>query len=275
MVGNESGIREVSYDGSTVRTLSSTSAQRLRLAADGRDVVFYVRASGELRRLSTTTGVERTIAVLPRDFKTCGRLSDYPKRHRFAVADLAVQADEDFVLDESGNAVCMTLMDRNINMVNVAVNLHIDLATGVVRHRLMVGGDCAPRAATWKRCSTPGASDVTWAPFRDVDGVEEGLLAFSGRWSVLRILKESPGDYIHSALYLFDRRDNLVFPIIAGPFPAPIPLAALARHVDLPDTVDVVGESPIRWLTTDALLVDSLLVVPSRAGVDINGHVAR
>jgi len=177
-------------------------------------------------------------------------------------------------LHASSNAVCMTLMDRNANMANVAIDVRVDLASGAALHRVIQGGECVAKPPKWKDCAAPAAAGAKWAPFRGAAGIDEGLVSPSGRWSVLSVLKDDSGDYIYRSLFLLDRRGNRVFPIVKGPFPAPIPLADLARTRDEAGTVDAVGESAVRWLDHDALLVDSLLVVPERGGVEIEGDVA-
>jgi hypothetical protein len=274
IVGSEQGIREVGYDGATVRVIAKTPASRLRLVGGGKEVIFYVRATGEIHRLSLATGVARKVATLPNGFKACGHMPDYEAGHRFAVADLGVQADPDFVLDASANAVCLTLMDRNANMANVAIEVRVDLASGAALHRVIQGGECAATPQKWKGCAAPAAAGAKWAPFRGAAGIDEELVSPSGRWSVLSMPKDSSGDYIYRSLFLLDRQGNRVFPIVKGPFPAPVPLADLARTRDEAGTVDAVGESAVRWLDHDALLVDSLLVVPERGGVGIDGEVA-
>jgi hypothetical protein len=273
IVGNDQGVREVGYDGATVRVIATTPARRLRLVAGGKAVVFYVRATGEIHELSLATGVDRKVAALPNGFKACGHMPDYQSGHRFAVANLDVQADDDFVFDGSGNAVCMTLMDRNVNMANVAIDVRVDLASGAVLHRVTRGGECAAKPPNWKDCAARATDGAKWAPFRSAAGIDEELVSPSGRWSVLS-MNDDRGDYIHRSLFLLDRQGDQVFPIVKGPFPAPIPLAALARTEDRAATVDAVGESVVRWLDHDALLVDSLLVVPERGGVDIDGDAA-
>src|SRR5262249_38682590 len=52
IVGGEEGLRELRYDGSLVRALSKTPARRPRIMPSRKEVLFYVKASGEIRKLS-------------------------------------------------------------------------------------------------------------------------------------------------------------------------------------------------------------------------------
>jgi hypothetical protein len=97
----------------------------------------------------------------------------------------------------------------------------------------------------------------------------------SGRWSVIGIAT-SEGDYMHRSLFLADRVKRLVHPIAAGQFRSKALTKAERKALaEFQGTVDAVGESSVRWLENDALLVDRLLVVPERGGVQLEGDVAR
>jgi hypothetical protein len=52
IVGGEHGLREVRREGTVVRVLSKTPARRPRFLPRGKDVLFYLRPAGEVRRLS-------------------------------------------------------------------------------------------------------------------------------------------------------------------------------------------------------------------------------
>lgn len=279
IVGGEQGLREVGYDGTVVRVLSKTPASRPRALPGGKELLFYARAAGELHLVSRETGKERLVAALPRSFKTCGHLPDYPAGHAFAVAALDVQEDADFVLESGGRAACMRLQDRNANMVNVQIALRVDLGSGAVLHRVEIGGDCAKAPPTWEACPPPPYVPPAGPPFPLASlglgpPVTEESVAPGGRWSVLAVPAPS-GDYIHRWLFLLDRQGKRVFPLAAGPFPSPLAPAALTASDGGPSTVDAVGESAVRWLDGDALLVDDLLVVPGKQAVKLPGDVAR
>jgi hypothetical protein len=114
-------------------------------------------------------------------------------------------------------------------------------------------------------------------------GVESGFdESPSGRWSVLRGDVEE-GDYIHARLLLLDRDKGELFRI-AESRSWPPPLRPKGKHglpqIKTPvDTIDVVGESDVRWLGSSAeselLVVDSLVVTPSHGAFSVDGEIAR
>jgi hypothetical protein len=279
VVASERGIREVGYDGAVVRVLTSTPARRPRFVSGGREVLFYARSAGEIRRLSLETGGERRVAVLPRAFKVCGHMPDYPPGHVFSQGDLDVQDDGGFVVDAGGGSACMALMDRNANMLNVRIELRIDLSSGAVQHRVVIGGDCARAPPAWRNCTAASEPATRATPFpvatldAGVDLTEE-TIAPGGRWSVVSMLGDM-ADYIYQWLFLLDRERRRIFPIVAGPFPAPLALGALGGADGGLGTAIAVGETTVRWLGDHALLVGDLLVVPGQAGVNVGGDVAR
>lgn len=83
------------------------------------------------------------------------------------------------------------------------------------------------------------------------------------------------GDYVHTDLFLLDQRDCRVWPI-RDRIKSPLADAELARiGTDRIETVDVVGESVIRWLPEhDRLLVDRRLVTPGVGAIELPGDVA-
>lgn len=267
-----------------IRVLSTTSSQHPRFApAGGDDLVFYAPDTGEVRRLSLATGREVSVARLPRAFKTCGTLSDYPKGHTFALADLSIQGDDDFEVDAAAKAVCFRLADRNDNMVNVKIAVRIDLRTGAVDRQITIGGDCGKKRPDLPYCdgaaepppASPPPEPFALASLGVASTVREEAIAPSGRWSVLGE-PTLEGDYMHRSLFLLDRRAQRVYPIAAGPFPSPLGAGERAALGDFKGTLDAVGETSVRWLGHgDTLLVDGLLVVPGRPAVELHGDVAR
>lgn len=263
--------------------LSTTSSQHPRFAAEGSgDLLFYAPAAGEVRRLSLATSLEVLVARLPRTFKTCGALPDYPTGHIFAIADLRLQQAADFVVDAAAKALCFRLADRNDNMVNVKVEGRIDLRTGVVVHRVAIGGDCGKKRVAIPSCVAAGPPRGLRSPepfplarLGIASTAREETVAPSGRWSVLG-QPTLEGDYIHRSLFLLDRRAERVYPIAPGPFPSPLGPVERAALGEVKGTLDAVGESSVRWLgRDDTLLIDSLLVIPGRQGVELHGDVAR
>jgi hypothetical protein len=224
-------------------------------------------------------------------------MPDHPSGHTFAAADLRVEEDGRFVLDARANAVCLTLQDRNDNMVNVMIDARVDLASGRVRHAVVTGGDCGrpPRArGAQPSRAVPRCADgappprASAAPFPVATlgvppGVVEETVAPSGRWSLLA-QPRGEGDYVYRALFLLDRQGKLVYPIARGPFPPPLTAVDRAHLADFEAQVEALqdggtllayGETTVRWLERDAILVGSLLVVPGQRAVDVAGDVAR
>lgn len=282
VVAGDPGVREVRFDGSVVRVLSRTPAWRPRLTPDGKEIFFYAREAGEIRRVARQGGAESRVAALPRQFKTCGKLPDHPTGHVFSVKDLGIHEDRDFVLDVPARAACLTLQDRNANMANVRIRVRVELATGGVSHRVEIGGDCAKPPASFPACAAPPADrgGAPGAPFPVAslglpDTVREETVSPSGRWSVLAQPSDE-GDYIHRALFLLDRQKKLVYPLVAGAFPKPLAPAQIKRLADAHEgTVDATGETAVWWLEADTIVVGGLLVTPERGGVQLDGEVAR
>src|SRR6185437_3747980 len=265
VVASEQGIRVMGFDGKVLRTLTRTPAERPRFLPGEQEAIFYVEGEGEVRRISLETGAVSVVAVLPKSFRTCGKMPDYEQGHMFERGELRIQDDLDFALDASKGAVCMALQDRNTNMMNVRVEVRVDLASGAVVHRVEYGGDCAKRPPAWAGCDRRRRAVSPAAPFpvASLDAgadVTEEQVSPSGRWSVLSVPNEyQGGDYIYRSLYLLDRQQRRIFPIAPGPFPAP---AAPAANNE--STFTAVGETPVHWLDGDALVVGTLLVLPEQ-----------
>ena len=106
-----------------------------------------------------------------------------------------------------------------------------------------------------------------------VAGVEEdpiGPRSPSGRWVVLSGAMDA-GDYVWRSVWLFDRKDGKVFPLLGRTWPAPVEPEAL----DPEDTPLVVGETTIRWLdgVPERLIVGEILVVPGFGIAGLPGQV--
>ena len=263
IVASEGGIDEVTLEGTTTRKLSRTPASRPRRLPPTGDVLFVVPNSLELRRLSPDTGKEEVIARLPRG-EACRPLQP-----------LSVQEDTDFVIDMKRNVACLSLMDRNMNMVSLQVNARVNLTTHEVKSAVVIdlSHTCKedPKAHAIFDCSRePSFNPPAPAPPGLVlpAGFHVESRSPSERWLVLGG-EVTEGDYIHRKLLLLDSETHRVYPIVEGPWPRPIaPGAAF-------DTVDVVSESTIRWIQRlDVLLVDRLLVKPGERTVRLAGDIA-
>jgi hypothetical protein len=107
------------------------------------------------------------------------------------------------------------------------------------------------------------------------------------RWTVLGGDVEE-GDYVHRSLVLLDRTNGDLFPIRprAGPWPGALPRPAAVAgkpapklKLPVPKTINVVGETEIRWLGTTAaselLVIDGLVVRPGAPSFSVKGRLAR
>jgi hypothetical protein len=296
IVAGDKGVQEVRADGTVARVLSKTAAMRPRWAPDRRSIYFLTRG-GLIRAITVANGAERTIATLPKSFTICQGAPDYQPGHKFPISQLSPQEDDDFVIDASGDAACLDLKDRNVNMVNVDVALYVDFRNGRVQQQMTMPECGAPKIA---ECTSPLASPEPTpkpAPF-DLDDkgrlvrrdgkkkivvvsaigsgdFAPGLVSPSGQWMTITGNEET-GDYIHRQLFLLDRMSGKIWPVrkdVKQPLTAAQILDPQREQID---TVDVVGESPIRWLANpELLLVDSLLVTPGKTAVELPGDIAR
>jgi len=304
IVAGKGGVLEVGLDGHVIRSLSTKAASRARLLPDRR-VLFLSDTGGQLWTVSLDGGQERRVAKLSQRYTLCDDAADYQKGYRFSVDDLAVQEDSDFVIDKSAKAACLSLKDRNTNMLNVDVNIHVDLASGRVRHTL-AWPKCNGAAAI-PRCDEADTPDPTPAtssyPYDLGDGDPDGnnrplvrreadgkqtvvstigsgdftavALSPSTRW-LARAGNESEGDYIHRDLFLLDRKTGQIWPVRDKKLR---PLTARqVKQIGKAkiETADIVGETALWWLPgQDVLVVDFLLVTPGVAPVKLPGLVAR
>lgn len=224
---------------------------------------------------------------------------------------LAIQSPWDFAVDATGRLVCMTLMDRNLNMKDIKVDVRIDLESGKVSRFIEVGQSCKPsrgveighpRTPSWQACGrkerpasgrafrfafdegmivelVPGSRPSPRVRLSDYTAEDESP---SGRWRVLGGDIEE-GDYIHRRIVLLDREAGEVFPIPEAPGAWPRPLEGSGAQppfvIALPKTASVVGETDLRWLGEDdaseLLVVDRLVVRPGGATFAVDGEVAR
>ena len=299
ILASEQGLREIGADGTVLRTLSSTSAALPRYTPDGHELVFLARGQSEVRRLSLETCRETRVATLPRGVGAqCGGVltPDYDPAE-------FVQSDDGAGLTADGRALCLHVMDRNINMMSVEVVLRVPLDGGAVTHRITTPETCeTPRVAagTPALCeSAPVASRRTSEamPYaiegnrivrRGARGRSTMVTAFggsdvnvdevssSGRWQVFSANVEE-GDTILRDLLLFDAQSGRVFPIVEGAFPPALDARAIrAINTVHEHTAVASGETTIRFLDPgERLWVAGLLVMPGERAVQLSGELAR
>ena len=265
-----------------------------------------------LERVFLVDGSRKRIATLPRF--VCKLKPD--AANAADPSTMALQSADDFIIDVDKRRACMTLMDRNVDMVSLWLDIRIDLVTGRIQRWLAMGGEsCVPstgvKVIKADETSGPRCTNASERPSRDstpsrFELTESGILkergpagarilrvlgygansgfdeSPSGRWTVLRGDVEE-GDYIHARLLLLDRNKGELFRI-AESRSWPPPLLPKGKHglpqIETPvDTIDVVGESDVRWLGSSAeselLVVDSLVVKPGHFAFTVDGEIAR
>jgi hypothetical protein len=312
IVGSKRGLEAWSRDGKRKKVVSRSPALNPRWL--GRDTVLVARPThaddfakgGRLERIALTDG-ERVLAAKLPAF-ACGA-PGASEAERLEPGSLAIQAASDFVVDEGRRFVCIALMDRNINMADLAVAMRIDLQTGQIDRRINLGGDrcpappgvvvaqflpgdgCTPtRTSDSVRPSnsfpftfTEGALVRDGPPRKvlEIAGYEDALhCSPSGRWCLLAGDREE-GDYIYRKLVLLDRSKGQIFPITHGPWPAPLlPRSKRKARIETPiaSTVSVVGETDVRWLgpaADELLVIDDLVVRPGVGSFAVKGQIAR
>jgi hypothetical protein len=278
IVAGPKGVAEVGPDGKTTRRLTAQPALQPRWLPGRKQLVFLTPSAeypaatgaiGELRRVSAAGGDAKLVAKLPPPILCSG--AEEPTL-------LSPQSDEDFTIEANGAHACLQLMDRNENMMEQHVSLRIDLHSGAIERRVVSGScegvevvkgdafDCGPAFDQQPPVEVHVDKPDDW----DVHAVSR-----TGRWVVL-IGNEEGADYIHFDALLMDVAAKQWFPIKAGKWPKPLAStapAALARvHRK---TTGVVGESDVRFLDGDLLVVDNLVVVPGQGTFRIDGDVAR
>ncbi len=231
----------------------------------GRRLVYYF-AGNAIYSIALDTLDPKKVATIPQPDNPClaKRLSDN------------LQSAPDFAFSNGGKGLCITLLDRNVNMMDTEVTVAVDLSTGKVEAAttFQPGEGCAKVVAAKKPCEPdysygfPGngkgldeakvRTDADTCSlvlasgkrlrFKSDEGIDkkggctiyaDGASA-SGRYAAFSIMTGSC-DYIHRQLYVVDLKE--------GKF---------VRDADF----HVVGESTIRWSgDADALQVDDTLLL--------------
>jgi len=223
-----------------------------------------------------------------------------------------LQDETDFVVDGARGRACLSLMDRNINMGEIAVEIVIDLKSGKIRRWLSLGEDACrpPKGVTvgspdssegcrGSSLGVPSIGDETAGfAFRArnveddivIEGKSPGSVLVrsyqragdspSGRFELLHGEQED-GDYIHFKALIFDRQTGQLFPVTQKPgrWPKPLPVVGKARrHIKTPveRAGDLVGETPLRWLGPaehEVLLVEKSVLVPYECIFELPGDL--
>ena len=285
IVGSKRGLEAWRWDGGGKRLISRGPARDPRWLDEGSVLVVNPEVDGNLargarlERIALDSGKRIQVATLPPFAPDGGTDPDW---------SLDIQAPDDFVVDASGRFACVTLMDRNLNMMSETLVEHIDLATGQVSrwfdpldpsksdpipHRVMAGKpkespECSPRQIAIAAIAPGRALPFTFEKERIVEekdgkrvvrakvggySVEDAGASPSGRWLLLGGDYEAE-DYIHRQLVLLDRATGDLFPIrpLGGTWPGPlVPAGKKAPRFATPvkNTASVVGETDVRWIS--------------------------
>jgi hypothetical protein len=276
------------------RRLSSTPDAAAPRFLPGRRAVIFLQANRRLMELDLETGAERVVA---------GPWSTSVNCDGGPAVELALQMDQDVVLDAQRARVCIELMDRNLNMVSCAVSIRVDLAAQKFETRSTLGCgaansasgfDCGPRWVERAQASSdfPYAFDQGAGVVRSTSGTSFGKfvdwsihgVSPTGRWVVIRGNTEE-ADYIHFNLVVVDRLTGVVLPVpnrepdAKTAWPAPLDSGDLAnpsRQRLGKRAGDFVGETTVRFAEPDTLVADQLLLLLDLEKiVQLDGELAR
>jgi hypothetical protein len=298
VLAREDGLFELDTSGVVRRRISSVRGSIApRFVPNTNDLVFLTRAGAgpdspiaALHRLRLDTGASDVIAFLAPTTYADER-------------PLRAEAESDVTIDQSGERLCINLFDRNVNMASCWIHFEVDLnrrrvkPTAVHWDTVRCGPAPTP-VATPNHCVdpvSPRPAKTEWPhSVRMIDDISTLFLfkgkvkvrplgdfvvaatSPSGRWEALKGHREE-GDYIHFHAVLFDRASGEFYPLGKEVWPAPIEAKELAGPADaLSDRAgDVVGETPLRWIGPDALVLGKALYLPAaRRRVALDGDIA-
>jgi hypothetical protein len=219
---------------------------------------------------------------------------------------LDVQDDEGVIVDASGDRVCVDLLDRNVNMASCWLWLGIDLGSSAVERASVAWNDVTsgPASAPVRepnRCKAAGAAaalaPASTRPYRiETGGVDKAATltkrgqkiaplgdyaaaatSSSGRYVALRGHRDE-GDAVHFLVVLADLDTGEITPLGKRAWPAAIDPKLLVGPRDRLTALaeDTVAETPLRWVSADALLVGQVLYFPAaRRAVAVDGSLVR
>jgi hypothetical protein len=327
IVGTAAGLEEVTREGSVGRRLAAGPALHPRFRGPHELVVLATTDEDlsstkpvDVRLVSLDTGAARSVGTFPvfrcRETADAGTADAGPDAAAPAEEDWAwdvsLQTEVDFSVTPDGRSVCLTRLDRNLNMADLWLSQRMDVATGAVTSVLVIGSDHCPAPPGVKvggQDLCPGrrggrkpavgsfpyrfdggkvvrrdpAGDQTVARLKQFTTAEDR--SPSGRWLLVsRHVDEDESDYIYRQVALLDLGSGRLYPLpareahAAVPWPAPFDLARFKPAAAAKQTVTVVGESDMTWLPftgDDLLVLEKNLVAPEHASVALPGDVAR
>lgn len=287
-VADDNGLREVDYNGKTIRNLVAEKASRPRMMPDHKELLFFAHDKGEIRRVALDTGAITTVTKLPSKFRLCEKVKkgESNRQPEYPLSELDIQAPGDFTVDRSGQFACINLMDRNANMADVAFELRVPLNGGKLVTMVSIPSGCeTPKVSNCR----PVKPEIAKAP-RGRYSVQDGWLTAgqkkitqlgpgdftkevvspSGKWAVIGGNVQE-NDYIERTIFLLDQQAGAIHTISAK---STVLTSSQLRTMDT-QSAGAVGETDIHWVSDDALVVGSKLFSPGKGAVDLGGEVAR
>jgi hypothetical protein len=295
LVAGNNGIREVDLAGKVMRTITKTVAREACLLPK-REGVLFIGPDDNLWTVMLANGFEKRVAKLPKTVKACEETFERPKGQTFPIGWFHVELDGRFDVDKSGDMACLSLWNEGELL---GVDILVDLKTGKVTSNAMSCNrkksiELACRSTHWfafppapvDRTKHPYAISeegdlVRWGPAAQTTRIvtlgdgdfRESSASPSGTWVAITG-NEMEGDFIHNEVFLLNRTDGRIWPIVETD---PVPLTHeqmtdLAKH-DV-KTMDVVGDA-IHWIPGhDLLLIGrGYLVTPGKAAIPLQGTV--
>lgn len=284
---NKAGLWELGPDYKPVRRLSKSPARFGRYLPGRQQVLLYfssglVDEQPVLRLFDLATQKERVVAKLPTGAP--GTVF-YASSERGRV-QLFLQQGADFCTD--GKSASLILMNRNLNMMDEAARLTVDLATGKHKLEPLFCSSEQPQSAACKRAmakeqtficpfslvlEAPAQGKEDGFAYRVKDGALQhrepasawrriGKLADfdletrspSGRYELLTGRREA-NDYVYRSLIILDAQTGELLCLDERRI-----TRKPARRIADCSGITVVGESEVHWLAEpDRLLVEGTL----------------
>lgn len=286
VVAGPTGVFELTLEGETKRTLSTTAARSPRWVPGASQLVFIGLDGGrskDLRRIDPTSGAESSVA--PIDFGPGCDPNDWEKDDPDWIREqLELTNEDELWAAADGRHVCLVAADDSADLRNVAEVHVFDLKAGAAERLLyMAMSDCGrgKEHPMPERCARPtGDDDGEWEepPPAAIGGVV-GSASPDGAWQLVH-LASALGDVVHVQYALVEVSSGKSFVVggKAGSWPKPRvpPKAEVVEHGEgewvegWPD----VGSDGARWIGPHHLVVGRQLLVAGTRVVDLPGDLA-
>ena len=277
--------------GEQMGVLTDMPTLTARFGPNRSSVILLSEGAHALYEIPLTDDEPRHIADLPTRFTLEEEAPELEAGSVLELLDLDLQSASDFWVHEG--TACITLMDRNANMANVAAEIAIDLASGEVETKVnSVLGAANKPAACAQRPPHPkgGACGYTineQSQLLKADtqalvspiGVGEDFMidgvSPTGKWATLIGNLSEGGDYIDMELLLLNCENGEVFPVQEEGWGVAIPVAELPEiDLETTGTLSINGETSVRWMPgVDKLVVAGMVVEPGVGTKSFDGEL--